>query len=632
MPPNPYEPGTPEIRSGAMRAESPPVGVFLSTRRATKQGARVGAIVGGALSLLFIIPAVALAAFGLGSSGVWTLPRFFFYGIGWFGLFAVFGGVVAGGLGWSAALIGKTIESRAVARKLAAPKLPVQASLDEAATAAPREIAARSRRTTLWLWLTCAAILLVSLIVSVAGFASGAIAGRSIDRRLDAAVAEADRDDPNWRLDDLMDHREPVPAAENSSLVVDHVVALLPKGWLGDTKLQSGEKGTRRGQVKEDLGRLEETPPNRTLSDPVAASLRAELKTLGEAVTLARTLDRYLRGFHEIQIGPTISDTPLRQTQDTRIVARLLAMDAAIQAHDGDLDGALGSCRAMLGVGRSIGDEPFLISALVRCSLGAVTLKSVRRVLGHGEPSEAALVRLQAAVLDELSQPLLVIPMRGERAAYTELIRRVEEGEIPISALSGTAKPRLPVPRPAGSPWTKVWFDYQITLYLEWMNAAVAIAKRPAAEQPARWRAWQANVDRVKNSRFGIYTATFPLLLSPPIPAVATAFSRHQSELGATAILIAAEHHRRKNGRWPASIETIDPGILNSAPVDPYSGQPFRFEHRDGQFLIYSIGPNGKDEHGEYDPKRWPDGGKDDVGARAWDLSLRRRPLGPNEE
>ena len=67
-----------------------------------------------------------------------------------------------------------------------------------------------------------------------------------------------------------------------------------------------------------------------------------------------------------------------------------MAADAAIRAHDSDADGALESCRAVFCVGRSIGDEPFLISQLVRVAIGGVALNSIRRALAQGEPSEQA--------------------------------------------------------------------------------------------------------------------------------------------------------------------------------------------------------------------------------------------------
>ena len=54
------------------------------------------------------------------------------------------------------------------------------------------------------------------LIVSLAGYEAGATFGGSVDRRLTAAIDAADRDDPNWRLDDLLANREQVPDEENS--------------------------------------------------------------------------------------------------------------------------------------------------------------------------------------------------------------------------------------------------------------------------------------------------------------------------------------------------------------------------------------------------------------------------------
>jgi hypothetical protein len=161
---------------------------------------------------------------------------------------------------------------------------------------------------------------------------------------------------------------------------------------------------------------------------------------------------------------------------------------------------------------------------------------------------------------------------------------------------------------------------------LEWMNQAAAIARKLPGEQIPLWEEWQSNIERVKRSRFAIYTATLPLLMMPAMSSASHAHSRYQSELGATVIVLAAERIRRKTGRWPASIAAIDRAILPTPPSDPFSGQTFRMEHRDGQLLIYSIGPNRLDEHGVYDAKGWPQKGPDDVGSSAWDKGLRRQP------
>jgi hypothetical protein len=47
--------------------------------------------------------------------------------------------------------------------------------------------------------------------------------------------------------------------------------------------------------------------------------------------------------------------------------------------------------------------------------------------------------------------------------------------------------------------------------------------------------------------------------------------------------------------------------------------------HHEGQFIVYSLGPDRQDGQGAYDPKRWLSGGPDDIGQRAWDVGLRHQ-------
>jgi hypothetical protein len=259
-----------------------------------------------------------------------------------------------------------------------------------------------------------------------------------------------------------------------------------------------------------------------------------------------------------------------------------------------------------------------LISTLVRIAIDSLAVSSTERVLAQGEPSDGALAQLQALILDEKAQPLLFTGINGERAMMFELIRRVETGEVRLSSLISGAGERW-IASVAGD------FGAQRPLALEWMNEAVAISRRPTFEQRALVAQWDKKIRGYYGSALKRLTTPLPRLLTPAMASATSVFLRSQAELGATAILIAADRQRRRTGKWPASIEEIGSSILPEAPLDPFSGQPFHIEHRDGQLFIYSIGPNGIDEHGKYDPRRSPQGEPDDVGARGWDLELRRR-------
>ena len=605
-------------------ADTPKPSLLRSACRGAKTGFKWTSYIVGPLAGVGMLLGNALTAFGLGAGRGWGEPTIVFQAFLAYVVFAVWGVIIGAGVGLIGALVGRVVPARSRASYGASLQRPIYLLGRRPDPAAPVLTLSTGRRRRWWL----RAVSILAILVLAVAFVVGVYLWRVVDRRLTDAIAAADRDDPFWRLDDLIAHREPVSDAENSALVVEQVLSSVPEGWPGGPRPLPGVPGAPPSDVMKANDRMLATPDDMRLDDVVAEVLRVELKKYDEAVKIARTVADYPRGRHELELGPTLIDTRLTETQASRTVARLLGADSAIRAYEGDLDGALDSCRALLCTGRSIGDEPFAISHLVRIAIGSVAMKSTRRVLAQGEPSDAALARLQSLILDELGQPLLLHGLRGERATLTELIRRLGTGEVPISALrEGGPKFDPNAPRSTIAPWGKIWFDYQRAIALEWMNEAVAIARRPIPERPSLWIVWEAKRDHARLDLLTAYTATLPLLLMPALYTMSSAHSRYQSELGAMAILLAAERHRRKAGDWPASIAAIDRGILPEALIDPYSGQAFRMERRDGQLLIYSIGPNHKDEHGAYDPRQWMRAGfDDDVGAIAWDLAKRRKP------
>lgn len=472
--------------------------------------------------------------------------------------------------------------------------------------------------------LIFAALGVVSVTIVAVPFGLGVYAGRYIDRRLAAAIAAANRDDPHWRLDDLMANRAAVPDEENSALIVEEVLAYMPESWPGGERDPSGGQTESSARATHAYDRIAASPPNQRLDDETIKTLGDELQTYDDAVWLARTLVDYRQGRHEVTLTPDLLSTPLALTQRTRSVARLLCADAAIRAERGDIDGALASCGAILRAGSSIGDEPFLVSNLVRIAICGVATTTIQRALAQGEPSHVAMAKLQSILLDELAQPLLLQGLRSERATMDELIRRIGNAELPIDALSGGGSLRDSVP--AMSPWGRLMFDSQRAVGLEWTQQLIVIAKTVPHQRPPLIMAWERELNRVKSDRLRMWTAVIPLLFAPAAATAETADSRHRCNLAATVILLAAERHRQKIGHWPSTIAEIDPEFLPDPPLDPFTGQSFRMERRDGQLIVYSVGPNLTDEHGDCDLKRYNQGFPDDFGTRAWDVNLRRRP------
>src|SRR5437867_10407221 len=73
------------------------------------------------------------------------------------------------------------------------------------------------------------------------------------DKELRDAIAEADRLDPGWRLEELEAKRAVIPAAENSAEQVLAIKALIPKPWPPDSMTKLPEPR---------VVRPDEEPPN----------------------------------------------------------------------------------------------------------------------------------------------------------------------------------------------------------------------------------------------------------------------------------------------------------------------------------------------------------------------------------
>ena len=409
---NPYARGSTEPVSNLESANTALPGGISLCRRAAEKGARIAGYMGGTVSLLLIVPSLAMSAFALGAGRGLGLSMYFFGGLGLFVLSCVVGGMIGGVVGWIWARLGRLrLRGQETSpgpggQTPAAVVVETQSSLDVWNAGRPsvqpgagsgdprptspgpgRQTPAAGRGRRAWgrfvrilRWLALA----LMLLLVICAFFLGRDVGKNIDQRLAAAIAVADRDDRHWRLDDLLAHREAVPDDENAALVMDQVHALVPDKWPERERAKVGGEPPPEPSAEEAFRMLEMTPGNFRMADPVVKTIRGELTKYQKAVTLAWTVAHYRRGRHELKIGRAVIDTLLPQTVQARTVGRLLTADAAIRAHDGDIDGALDSCRANIAAGRSIGDEPFLISQVFRMAIVEVAAQVDSAYAGSG--------------------------------------------------------------------------------------------------------------------------------------------------------------------------------------------------------------------------------------------------------
>jgi hypothetical protein len=77
--------------------------------------------------------------------------------------------------------------------------------------------------------------------------------------------------------------------------------------------------------------------------------------------------------------------------------------------------------------------------------------------------------------------------------------------------------------------------------------------------------------------------------------------AQHARSLASTRLLItdlALRGHEAQHGKPPATLDELVPAWLPSVPLDPFTGKPFIYHVTSDGHLLYSVGPDGKDNQG----------------------------------
>jgi ABC-type transport system involved in multi-copper enzyme maturation permease subunit len=438
----------------------------------------------------------------------------------------------------------------------------------------------------------------------------GVYRGVSADRHLSDALAEVERADPGWGLPDIESGRKRLPYEENSGVIVLAVRASIPRG--------------QNWPTKELTDRTYELPPQVRLDADDHRGITLDLEDVEEALLLVRPLADRPQGRYALNWSRDYIGTLLPHLDAHHLVRWLLWHDLMLRAEEDDPDGALADCRRLLNLGRSLGDEPLLVSQHVRNNAARSAVRGAQRVLAQGEPTDAALAELQRRFAEEEAHPGLLIGLRGERAGLDGLMARVQAGDFPWQELM-----RFLDPQERDEAGAADMLLFSLTpgaekesraALLRYNTAFIAAARLPTEEQgPALARLESQRQEMPMVAR----------LLSPRSTLVGERFRTGRAELRCAVVALAAERFRRRHQRWPERLDELTPDFLDKVPADPFGGALLRLHRVPDGLIVYSVGPDGKDDGGVI--QSVPDTNKTgpDLGFRLWDVHHRRQAPPP---
>ena len=278
-----------------------------------------------------------------------------------------------------------------------------------------------------------------------------------------------------------------------------------------------------------------------------------------------------------------------------RTAALLLQLDARHQLAKQNAPQALVDINTMFRLAQGVGQESLIIGALISFGIDAMATKTLQEAL-PAVTNEKDLSILH--VVDAASESRVIgRALQGEEAFGLSVFSDLAAGRLTIAELTG-ARTRdenalAVLAQGPGAVAVRVFFmPDDLVAYRQMMTSFRDAASKPYAEGDAILR------------QVGPPNGPLTRILLPALNRFLTKDNLAVANHAEAQTAIALTHYRLAHGAYPAKLEALVPEYLDDVPVDPFYGKPLRFVVKPDKCLIYSIGPDGKDDGGmPYDEK-----------------------------
>lgn len=284
-----------------------------------------------------------------------------------------------------------------------------------------------------------------------------------------------------------------------------------------------------------------------------------------------------------------------------RAMVRLLVIKATLAAQAGDVNGACDTVLEGFKLAELLKQEPVLVTQLLRLSCDLLMIDCLERISDSaGIPADKA--RAMIAELSCHTDPAPMIRcMDGERVTggvwcYDWLRRKGSYREIADFMASDPIISCIRIFKPwifkyGVAPWLGPWFKKDFTVYLKLLSQIQDYYKVPYYQVAVIIR------DHPTDTRIPKYCILTRLLL-PDLDKVVARNAAHDAAVDVARVGLGLKLYKQKNGAYPDTLDKLAPEFLEKIPVDPFTGKALIYRKAGEGFVLYSVGPDLKDDNG----------------------------------
>jgi hypothetical protein len=144
---------------------------------------------------------------------------------------------------------------------------------------------------------------------------------------------------------------------------------------------------------------------------------------------------------------------------------------------------------------------------------------------------------------------------------------------------------------PLAAAWRVFALPGELAAYRSRLQEVQQLSLQPYHQTAQQWKDMES---RLETKPGGIMVS----LLLPALSRCAASTAGVEARRHLANLAVAAERYRLKEGSYPQSAQALVPTYIPALPVDPFDGKPIRVLQTEGGLVLYSIGPDLKDDGG----------------------------------
>ena len=319
---------------------------------------------------------------------------------------------------------------------------------------------------------------------------------------------------------------------------------------------------------------------------------------------------------------------------ELRTLGRELSVKAWVAAVERRPEDAATALMDLFPLANSLEGEPLLISQLVRIAIHGIAVDGLQTVMNLIELPDSVLAQLQDGFRQALPPlkdgPFLSRAMAGEESvalSYGRTIADVGSYQT-IWTNHGADTKRVPTAMMLRGVLVYIGSDLlgmdrterMVTQRLNAASREIALEAAKTGGLPYADKLYDTTLQKMS------YHAPVAYILMPGLARAYEAEWRIRTQFDLACTAMAVDRYRLAKGHLPERLEELVPAYLERVPTDPWNNTKtlsYRLKEN-GEFVVYSFGPNKTDQKGEEVKDNWWTNG--DITFTVAPPELRNRP------